>query len=118
MIKEETLEEQRVPGSEGSGTVDHYQYKSGKCTGHASKGPSFMSKLSVQPLRWIYMGVDLNSFIQDPSFLAKKYVNQIVAFLRFIFRRSMLYLCWPYMLYDGYIFVNCFSSFSVLADTK
>ena len=45
------------------------------------------------------MGVDPNSFIRDPSFSPKqKYFSQMFAFLRFIFRRSTLYLCVPCML--------------------
>ena len=67
---------------------------------------------------FIFMGVDLNSFIRDPSFLANKtYVSQAFAFLRFIFRRSMLCLCLPCMLYDGYHFVLSMAS-SVLAGTR
>ena len=53
------------------------------------------------------MGVDLNSFIRDPSFSPKKiYFRQTFAFLRFIFRRSTLYLCVPCML--CFVHVNGF----------
>ena len=52
------------------------------------------------------MGVDLNSFIRDPSFSQKKYFRQTFAFLRFIFRRSTLYLCVPCML--CFVHVNGF----------
>ena len=55
----------------------------------------------------LYMGVDLNSFIRDPSFSPKKnYFRQTFAFLRFIFRRSTLYLCVPCML--CFVHVNGF----------
>ena len=55
----------------------------------------------------LHVGVDLNSFIRDPSFSPKKiYFRQTFAFLRFIFRRSTLYLCVPCML--CFVHVNGF----------
>ena len=55
----------------------------------------------------IYIWELINSFIRDPSFSPKKiYFRQTFAFLRFIFRRSTLYLCVPCML--CFVHVNGF----------
>ena len=72
-----------------------------------TRASSFLTNNEQKKKIYIYMGVDLNSFIRDPSISPKKnYFSQNFAFLRFIFRRSMLYLCVPCML--CFVHVNGF----------